>query len=223
MKVDEVSLKEVNESVLAKSKADCLLYAANLGEAQTLINKLSDMAGLQKSLIVILSDSVVQTRGTDKQLSDALSVSWHSNSPWIRFTHQENADDYNDQLSTYDRDALKIAATLIDDANERGFDLPMRIKSFFHIHSVRDARRNLVRIMQENATHRTWYPGEKRSDTPNDIQNAYLFPVNGYSQFQGMFHIWKLNDSGSGRMDDVDNWHPRREMTKGLKRPETVP
>jgi len=67
-----------------KLKPDCVLYAGGFGEAQTLFNELSTMRSGGPEFTLMLSDSVIQSRGTDdfaefKPPEDAvLAVSTHA-------------------------------------------------------------------------------------------------------------------------------------------------
>jgi hypothetical protein len=196
---DDATLKGMNP--------ECILYAGSFGEGQTVFNRFSRMQTGNKQMLMILSDSVIQTRGSDAGLSQGFKAQSNIVLP-VRFTHQTFASDYNNHVSTYDRDAFAIAKTLIDDLNDRGVDLRMRMKSMLHIHSAKDARRNLNRVMKENSEVRTWYLGEARA---GEYPITYIFK--GHNQYNGIFHVWKLEGpekSPGPKMDDVDHWHPGR-------------
>jgi hypothetical protein len=203
--IDRLPEDDVN---LAKMNADCILYVGNFGEAQTLFKRIRSIAASGTNMMMIMSDSVIQTRTSDSQLSQVFRQSVADTTPSVRFTHQTVASDYNDHVSTYDRDAFKITQMLISDLSERGVDLRMRLKNLCHIHSVKDARRNLNRIMRENASVRTWYEGESRH---GDHPIAYIFK--GHNQFNGIFHVWRLREDEAAQMEDVDHWHPGRGIT----------
>ena len=197
---DDAKLREM------EPKPDCLLYAGSFGEAQTVFSRFSHLH-LADNPMMIFSDAVIQTRGTDVQLSQGFKLDPTAAMVPVRFTHQTVAADYNNHISTYDRDAFAIARTLIDDLNDRGVDLRMRARSLFHLHRVRDARRNLDRILRENSEVRTWYLGEETR--VGERPNIYIFK--GPNQYNGIFHVWKLQGpekSPSAQMDDVDHWHP---------------
>jgi len=193
---------------LIGTNPECVLYVGNFGEAQTLFTRLQHLGAAASQTMIILSDSVIQTRTSDVQLSQAFRQSGADSSLPVRFTHQTVASDYNDHVSTYDRDAIAIAHTLITDLNERGTDLRMRLRTWFHIHRATDARRNLNRIMRENAAVRTWYEGEAAQGA-HPI--TYIF--RGHNQFNGIFHVWRLQDHDAVGMEDVDHWHPGRGIT----------
>jgi len=212
VKVDKFELNALpDDATLRGMNPECVLYAGNFGEAQTLFGRFSRMTTAKDQMLMILSDSVIQTSGSDVQLSKAFKSASRANILPVRFTHQTVASDYNNHVSTYDRDAFAIARTLIDDLNDRGVDLRMRLKSLLHIHNARDARRNLDRIMRENGGVRTWYVGEA---LPGERPVTYIFK--GSNQYTGIFHVWKLQgpetSPGPG-MDDVDHWHPGRGIT----------
>jgi len=202
-----------DEKVLGNMKPtpDCVLYVGNLGEAQALVSQLSHMKTLDDHTLLILSDSVIQTSPSDVQLAEGFKPEPNSKVLPLRFTHQTFASDYNRHVSTYDRDAFAIAKTLIQDLNDRGVDFRMRAKSLLHIHRVGDARRNLDRVMKENAAVRTWYAGEAET---GEHPLTYIFK--GHNQYNGIFHVWRLTgtdtEPGPG-MEDVDHWHPGRGIT----------
>lgn len=212
VKVDKFELNALPDDATLKSlKPECVLYAGSFGEAQTLFSRFARLSTAEKQILMILSDSVIQTRGTDIQLSKGFKAESKDTVLPVRFTHQTVAWDYNHHVSTYDRDAFAIAKTLIDDLNERGVDLRMRLNSLLHIHRARDARRNLNRVMRENSGVRTWYLGEA---SPGGRPITYIFK--GHNQYSGIFHVWKLEGSetepGLG-MEDVDRWHPGRGIS----------
>jgi hypothetical protein len=146
---------------------------------------------------VILSDSVIEARGSDDKLANFGAV---------RFTYQTDAADYNRHTNVYGGDAVAIARQLIDDLNKRGGDLWYRVQSRIHIETAEDARRNLVRIMAENFASRTWY--RCGSNT------ACVFDENmPHHRVNGIFHVWKLKGSSGGEMLNVDGWHPPKVAT----------
>jgi ABC-type branched-subunit amino acid transport system substrate-binding protein len=190
-------------SDLNSLKPDCILYAGGLGEARTLFNRLLAMHLKGQDLMVILSDSVVESRGRDSNLTVFNSPSTPgavTNPLQVQFTHQTDAADYNSHTNSYAEDAFVVAHQLIDDLDKQGGDLRYRVKSWFHLHNVKDARRNLVRALEQNATIRTWYPGGGGM--------PYVFE--GHKRYGGMFHVWKLQPNAE--MEDIDNWHPPRAM-----------
>lgn len=212
VKIDKFELNALpNDATLKDMNPQCVLYAGNFGEAQTLFGRFSRMTTAKDQRLMILSDSVIQTSGSDMQLSKAFKSASKTTVLPVRFTHQTVASDYNNHVSTYDRDAFAIAKTLIDDLNDRGVDLRMQLRSLLHIHNVRDARRNLNRVMRENNGVRTWYIGEALQ---GERPVTYIFK--GPNQYTGIFHVWKLQgpetSPGPG-MDDVDHWHPGRGIT----------
>jgi hypothetical protein len=204
----EIDRLPEDDKNLVNMSPDCVLYVGNFGEAQTLLARFQHLGPAGKDTMIILSDSVVQTRTSDVQLSQAFRQAAAAAVLPVRFTHQAIASDYNDHVSTYDRDAITIANTLIEDLNERGIDLRMRVKTWFHVHRAIDARRNLIRIMRENAAVRTWYQGDAQH---GEHPVTYIFK--GHNQFNGIFHVWRLQDNDSVNMEDVDHWHPGRGIT----------
>ena len=121
----------------------------------------------------------------------------------VNFTYQTDAYDYNIHANPYIDDAFSVAAQLIGDLNVMKGDVWFRIKSSLHVHNVEDARRNLVEVMRQNSTSRTWYQSTSQ-------RTPYVF--DGHKPYGGMFHVWRLSPSSpSGKeMDDIDNWHPPR-------------
>jgi len=141
---------------------------------------------------VILSDSVVETRGSNARLAALTSV---------RFTYPTDATDYNRHVSAYGKDAVSISKQLMGDLNKRGGDVWFKLRSFIHIETIQGARRNLVRVMMENAETRTWYACESST--------ACVFDQ--HRRVSGMFHVWQVNERGEAHeMLDVDGWHPPR-------------
>jgi len=239
-KAELVGVRHMNalpsEADLDSWRADCILYAGGIGEAQTLFNRLSGMKSPGSNLIVVLSDSVIQSRGTDADLAQFTPVvselpgALHAAEPGIplvraakrerlpagseslsslplrhdlpvNFTYQTDAADYNSHSNPYADDALLITLQLISDLNNRGGDLALRFKSLLHVSSVTDARRNVLRIMRENASSRTWYKSASE-------KMPYIFE--GYKQYGGMFHVWQVKQGSTplgSEMDDVDHWH----------------
>jgi ABC-type branched-subunit amino acid transport system substrate-binding protein len=190
-------------SDLSSLKPDCILYAGGMGEARTLFNRLLAMHLKGQDLMVILSDSVVESRGVDSNLAAFNPPSTPGKVPSelrVEFTHQTDAADYNTHTNSYAEDAFGVARQLVSDLNKQGGDLRYRAKSWFHLHNVKDARRNLVRALEQNATIRTWYPGVAGM--------PYVFE--GHKRYGGMFHVWKLQPNAE--MKDIDNWHPPRVM-----------
>jgi len=191
------------ESDLNSWKPDCILYAGGMGEARTLFNRLSAMHLRGADLMVILSDSVVESRGEDSNLAVFNPPPVPGKVPnelRVQFTHQTDAGDYNSHTNSYRKDAFAIAHQLIGDLDQQGGDFRYRLKSWFHLHNVKDARRNLVRALEQNSTMRTWYPGE--------FGMPYVF--DGHKRYGGIFHVWRLQ--ANAEMEDIDNWHPPRTM-----------
>lgn len=188
-------------------KPDCVLYAGRVGEAQTLFNRLTRIQDPNRELLMIFSDSVVESRGLDRDLAafeadNAASKLVRARVP-VLFTYQTDAADYNAHQNAYVTDAFSIATELVSDLDQRGGDFLFWAKALLHLHNAEDARRNLVRIIAQNEALRTWY--QSSSGAP--------FVFKGHTQYRGMFHVWRLRhgaaDPGS-EMDDVDNWHPPR-------------
>jgi hypothetical protein len=222
-------------------KPDCVLYAGGFGEAQTLFNGLSTMRSGGPEFTLMLSDSVIQSRGTDDLAEFTpehavlpVSPSAEQNGPVVQagmreripaqhsekspqgkqhslqvnFTYQTDAGDYDSHSNPYVKDAFSVALQLINDLNDRGSDLGLRVKSLFHVQSAKDVRRNLLRIMRQNSSARTWY--KSASGIP------YVF--DGPKQYRGIFHVWQLRPQPSlvaGEMDDVDHWHIPRPVADG--------
>ena len=178
----------------------CVLYAGELERAHPLLQVFPG-----PDPMVILSDSTLESQLSDNALNDFTPV---------RFTFQTDASDYNNHTNVYGRDAYYIARQLVDDLNRRGGDLRYRVKSLLHFHSVIDARRNLVRTMQENSMSRTWYQG---TPDPDGESGIYFFKDN--KRVGAIFHVWQLRRSGAklgvvpgNPMDDIDNWHPPKKI-----------
>ena len=91
---------------------------------------------------MVLSDSTLESRLSDNALKDFAPV---------RFTYQTDAVHYNNYTDVYGLDAFAIAGQLIGDLDRRGGDLRYALKSALHLHSVNDARRSLVQVMEDNA------------------------------------------------------------------------
>lgn len=216
-------------------KADCILYAGGVGEAQALFDRLMAMHLDGADPVVMLSDSVVESRGTDSDLAAfgapavaipatgqpankgiVVNAANHEHlqpgtKPGIpvNFTYQGDAEDYNSHCNTYAEDAFLISERLIDDLNQRGGDLRFQIKSFFHLHNVKDARRSLADVMRQNSLFRSSYASAVAG-------RSYVF--DGYKQSGGIFHVWQLRSSEEpgSKMDDIDNWHPPRTPTEQI-------
>jgi hypothetical protein len=189
------------------AEVDCLLYAGGFDGAGPLLKLIAelkkkhlndvDAPTARRPLMVILDDSVVEQRlsGTKFELSP------------VHITDQADAEDYNSGLSVYGLDAIAIAGQLINDLNRRGFDWRFRIKALFHLQSGKDARRNLVSVMQENFIHRSSYFGSDQTGITPESPNVYAF--NGYTRVNGMFHVWQRTGLES---EDVDRWHPLKKV-----------
>lgn len=185
-----------DKATLRKSQTDCVLYAGELDAAHGLLNSLPIPLPM-----VILSDSTLQSRLSDNALNDFTPA---------RFTFQTDASDYNNHTNVYGYDAYWIARQLIGDLNKRGGDWRYWLKSLVHFHSVKDARRNLVRIMEENSVSRTWYRGYP-SQEPGSREPGMTYVFDNGKRVDGMFHVWQLNtnaDKPGSEMEDIDNWHP---------------
>jgi len=225
-------------------KPDCVLYAGGVGEAQALLNYLASVQRPSKELMVIFSDSVIESRGTDEDL--AAFSPMHTGPAFtsapdpfvipaaeikrlptgrkpmpstasgllVHFTYQTDANDYNAHTNGYAEDAFSIAHELIDDLNERGGDFRFGLKSLLHLHNVTDVRRSLVSIMKQNSVSRTWY--KSASGRP------YVFE--GPKQYGGLFHVWQLRPSAQpgSKMDDVDNWHLPRVGAASPDQPKSI-
>jgi len=181
-----------NKTALNRLNPDCILYAGELDTAHDLLNTFPGPEPM-----VILSDATLESRLSDNALGDFNPVS---------FTYQTDASDYNNHTNVYGRDAYWIARQLIGDLNKRGGDWRYWAKAILHFHSINDARRNLVRIMEENSTSRTWYRG---FPDQGDAGTTYVFSQE--KRVDGMFHVWQLDKQAArpgSEMVDVDNWHP---------------
>jgi hypothetical protein len=197
---------------------DCVLYAGGFDGAGPLLKKIVDLkedhldkaiagkdreekAVAEKPLMVLLDDSVVEER---------LSGAKFELSP-VHITDQADAADYSKGISAYGLDAITIAAQLIDDLNRRGFDWKFRVRKQLHRLTVEDARRNLVRVMQQNYDYHASYFGAARTAIAPDSRTVYAF--DGYLRANGMFHVWKRVKSSTGYANiDVDRWHPLRSI-----------
>ncbi len=183
-----------DKALLSKLRPDCVLYAGELETAHGLLNRFPEPQPM-----VILSDSTLESRLSDNALSEFTPM---------RFTYQTDAADYNDHTNVYGLDAYWIARQLIGDLNNRGGDLRYWFKSLLHFHAAKDARRSLVRVMEENSTARTWYRGHPGQQEPGA---TYVFSRE--KRVDGMFHVWQLKKESAkagSEMIDIDNWHPPR-------------
>jgi hypothetical protein len=169
---------------------DCILYAGRAGAAETLLHSIHG-----KELMVILSDSVIETRVNDEKLM-VLSP--------VRFTYPTDAADYNRHVSVYGKDAVSISRQLIEDLNKNGGDFRYQLRSLVHLENIQDARRSLVEVMKKNAASRTWYYCESSS--------ACVF--DHHRRINGMFHVWRLDENNKTEMLDIDGWHPPRTVPK---------
>lgn len=230
------------DSDFDKLKPDCVLYAGGFGEAQALFNELSAMKSGGPGFTLMLSDSVIQSRGTDdlaefefpehavlpvprnaERHGPAIQAAireriqpQHSGGGrastqhrlQVNFTYQTDAGDFDSHSNPYVEDAFSVALQLINDLNHRGGDLGLRMKSLLHLQTAKDVRMNLLEIMRQNSSARTWY--KSASGIP------YVF--DGPKQYRGIFHVWQLRSHPSllaGEMDDVDHWHIPRQVADG--------
>jgi hypothetical protein len=206
---DEILWREFKDD-----EVDCLLYAGGFDGTDSLLKQIvglkkdhlkeaklqndhAEAAIADRSLMVILDDSVVEQR---------LGETAFELSP-VNITDQADAADYSSGLSVYGLDAIAIAKQLINDLNRRGFDWRFRVKKLFHRQRVEDARRNLVSVMQENFAFRSSYSGSERTAMTLGSPTVYAF--DGYMRVNGMFHVWERAKSDKGyETVDVDRWHP---------------
>ncbi len=208
----------LSDEQLKNWNPDCILYAGGVGVAQTLMNSLASSESLAKALmasevklLAIFADSVIESRDKDTNLISLSTaprgkVTNLNGLTDLRFTYAANADDYNVHDNEYAQDALRIATQLIADLSERGGDLRYRLRSLLHLETVKDARRNLIQIMAQNAHLRSWY--ECNGGEPCVFTKFYGSEGMFHSRrINGMFHVWEA-DSGTAKMKDVDYWHP---------------
>jgi len=174
-------------------RPDCVLYAGGIGEVSVLLNRLSR---IRARPMVILTDAVLGfgSSETFKALQgyDPVYV--------MSATSVVDPDQNNDAAL---QDALSIAAQLIKDVNERGTDFRFRLKSLLSLSSVDDARRNLVRVMQEDSVSRAVFYGALEDGRP-----TYIF--SGNKRENGVYHVLEWTGatvSGSWEFVDVDAWH----------------
>jgi hypothetical protein len=154
-----------------------------------------------QNLLVILSDSVIESRGRDERISGIGSAA--------HFTYADDAADYNSHTHRYAKDAALIARKLVEDLNQRGGDFLYRVRSLVHRETIESARTNLIRIMTENAEGRAWYPCESTADG----SRICIFDYQKYHKRRnGMFHVWRLAEGNEPIMVDIDGWHPPREL-----------
>jgi len=184
-----------NIAELKAWKSDCILYAGGMGEGLSFLTALGQ-ANLQT--MVIFSDSSVQDGFSPRDLKDF---------PGTLFTNQIDANDFNEHKNVYVEDAFAIAGQLIDDVQRRREDRRLRFKTFAHIQTARDVRRNLNRAMKQNSISHSWYEGSAP-------ESVYAF--NKYKRFGGLFHVWQLRSASekNAHMDDVDHWHVPRPPTE---------
>jgi hypothetical protein len=149
--------------------------------------------------MVILSDSTIKgcqvTQTSLKEFGRGVEI-----------TNQSNAEFFCKDVSVYAMDSAAIAAQLIKDLEDSGFDLRFRVKAWFDRQTVEDARRNLVRIMRERIKARTFFYGA--TDTGSALGGRTLYAFSGGRRVGGIFHVWQW-DPDSGTMNDVDHWHPQ--------------
>jgi hypothetical protein len=180
---------------------DCVLYAGGIDGAGALLKRLKES---ELPVMVLLSDSSVRPSGdiSDEDLSGF--------SP-VNFTNQIDAGDYNSRTSVFGLDGIAIAARMVTDLRIRGLDRRFRLKSLFGLETAADARRNLLRVMRENAMYHSFYVGA--SETASAVgPTVYAFA--GYQRLGGIFHVWersKPNPQSASEISDVDGWHPPRE------------
>jgi hypothetical protein len=191
----EVKLQEVSQS-LRDSRADAVLYAGGLDDGSELV-KIVKKSG--RNLMVILSDSTIKgcetTQTSLKELGRGVEI-----------TNQSNAEFFCKDVSVYAMDSAAIAAQLIKDLENRGFDWRFRLKALFDRQTVEDARRNLVRVMRENIKARTSYFGA--TETGSSFGGRTVYAFSDGKRVGGIFHIWQW-DQEHGTMSDVDRWHPQ--------------
>ncbi|HZD32935.1 MAG TPA: ABC transporter substrate-binding protein [Candidatus Angelobacter sp.] len=182
---------------------DCILYAGGAGNVRRLLDRIPRTS---RPLMVILSDSTVQRGITASDLADSIYP--------INFTYQTDAYDYNHRTNPYSSDSLAIAAEVIGDLNRRGLSLKYRLKSLLGLETATDARRELVRVIKENAIFRTSYEGSPQKGVETVLHPVYTFE--GYKRTNGIYHVWELarttSEEKNEEMKDVDNWHPKRQV-----------
>jgi ABC-type branched-subunit amino acid transport system substrate-binding protein len=209
---------------------DCVLYAGDAHGAHTLINILANsesitrqLAGQEEPLLAILADSVVESRRQDRVLNGLAEV-WPAHPvntgpprpvAKLLFTYATDAHDNNHHDDEYAKDAVMIADQLIADLSERGGDLRYRLRSILHYENAEDGRRNLVRIMSENAHMRSWYPCTSGQCVFSKFEGTEgMFHA---TRRNGMFHVWEIRPGASveqASMEDVDGWHPPRSIAE---------
>jgi hypothetical protein len=196
--------REALREDLQDGDVDCVLYAGGFDDVDSLLKRISDSG---KSVMVILGDSVVERRLNGAKLHF---------SP-VHITDQSDAADYEKGISVYGMDAIAIAAQLIRDLANRGLDFEFRSKAWLKRQTVEDARRNLVRVMQENFAFRSSYIGAPDISSSDSLA---VYAFSGYQRSGGMFHVWKRSSSRAGyEIIDVDPWHPKRVRFPALPRP----
>jgi hypothetical protein len=195
VKKHEVKLQDVSQA-LKDSNADVVLYAGGLDDGSELVRVIKKSG---KNLMVILSDSTVKG-------CDIMQTSLKEFGRGVEITNQSNADFFCKDVSVNAMDSAAIAAQLIKDLENHGFDWRFRVKAWFDRQTVEDARRNLVRVMRENIKARTSYLGATETAAVPGGRSLYAFSDG--KRVGGIFHVWQW-DPEHGTMSDVDRWHPQ--------------
>jgi MinD-like ATPase involved in chromosome partitioning or flagellar assembly len=177
-------------SDLRMLRPDCILYVGGMGEAEVLLERLSSY--LKPRPMVILADSALAPGDTTKR--GGISSSYDPDPVYIMSA--TSAVDYNQHYNAALQDSLLIVAQLVGDVNRRGTDFRFRLRSSMGVSSVNDARRNLVRVMQEDLASRSVFYG---------AQSEYVFRDS--KRVNGAFHVFEWRRD-TGDMMDVDHWHP---------------
>jgi hypothetical protein len=219
-----------------------VLYAGSVGEAQTLFSRLSAMKLPGVELTVILSDSVIQSRGTDADLAAfSPAVPGDSVSPLPKAAgrlgpieqaaqRERMPTEQCPRVPLVAEHGLPVNFTYQTDANDYnshtnpyvddGFSIALQL-----IHDLNDrggdiglrVRSRLHMENVNNARRNLLRVMRQNSNSRTWYKSAsgrppYVFE--GHKQYGGIFHVWRVRPSSQpgGEMDDVDNWHPPRPV-----------
>lgn len=211
-------------------RPDCILYAGDPGNAKALLESVAhelsrtrQNASAKQSPasgwtpLVILSDTAVPASLASVPYNAAVNLADQSDASYYTDSKQPNA---------YAVDSVTIAATIVKELEERGYDVESRLRSIFlNRMTAEDIRRNLIRVMQQDFSFHSAYRGADDTGPVPGLRTAYAFdcpPVGedgrvlhetgsaDYCQrYGGIFHVWQWEPKYHA-MTDIDPWHPRR-------------
>jgi hypothetical protein len=242
--VGVLRMNELPSSDFESLRPDCVLYAGGSGEAQTLFNHLLAVKRRGAEFSLMLSDSVIQSRGTDADLAEFIPVIpgravppaanvAGGHGPIVLAGKLDRVPaEHPPKFSSVAQYSIPVNFTYQTDASDYNSHNNPYVDDAFSValqlindlnkrgSDIRLRVKSLLHVQNARDVRRNLLRVMKENSSSRIWYKSasgtpYVF--DGPKQYHGIFHVWQLRQPSSlpgAEMDDVDYWHMPRAAAK---------